>query len=69
MTAPAVQRSACIFCNIVNKIERTEIIYEDDDICVFPDIKPASKLHLLIIPKNHIADAKCLTATDKDLGK
>lgn len=70
MTTPAVQtvqRSPCIFCNIVNKVESTEIVYEDDDVCVFPDIKPASKLHLLIIPKHHIEDVKCLTPNDKDL--
>ncbi|XP_047040073.1 adenosine 5'-monophosphoramidase HINT3-like [Helicoverpa zea] len=66
-TLPAVQRSACIFCNIANKLEPTEIIYEDEDVCVFPDIKPASKLHLLVIPKRHVEDVKCLTSEDKDL--
>lgn len=67
MTAPIAERSDCIFCNIVNKFENTQILYEDDDICVFPDIKPASKLHLLIIPKRHIEDVKCLTPADKEL--
>lgn len=69
MTAPIAEKSDCIFCNIVNKFENTQILYEDDDICVFPDIKPASKLHLLIIPKRHIEDVKCLTPADKELGK
>ncbi|XP_068627291.1 adenosine 5'-monophosphoramidase HINT3-like [Battus philenor] len=66
MTA-AVEKSNCIFCNIVNKFEDTEILYEDDDVCVFRDIKPASEFHVLTIPKRHIEDAKALTPADKDL--
>ncbi|XP_048002797.1 adenosine 5'-monophosphoramidase HINT3-like [Leguminivora glycinivorella] len=63
----APSRSACIFCNIVNKLENTEILYEDEDVCVFRDIKPASRFHILTIPKRHIEDVKALTAADKDL--
>ncbi|XP_038220507.1 histidine triad nucleotide-binding protein 3-like [Zerene cesonia] len=62
-----VEKSSCIFCNIVNKLENTEILYEDDFVCVFRDIKPASKYHILTIPKRHIEDAKALTPADKDL--
>ncbi|XP_030036168.2 histidine triad nucleotide-binding protein 3-like isoform X1 [Manduca sexta] len=60
-------RSSCIFCNIVNKLENTEILYEDEDICIFRDIKPASKFHILTIPKRHIEDVKSLTSSDKPL--
>ncbi|XP_026747938.1 histidine triad nucleotide-binding protein 3-like [Trichoplusia ni] len=67
MSEPTPGVSPCVFCNIVNKVERTEILFEDDDICVFPDIKPASKLHVLVIPKRHIEDVKCLTPDDKEL--
>ncbi|KAH9639009.1 hypothetical protein HF086_015561, partial [Spodoptera exigua] len=67
MTETIAEKSNCVFCNIVNKLENTQILYEDDDICVFPDIKPASKLHLLIIPKRHIEDVKSLTPADKEL--
>lgn len=69
MSEPTPGVSPCVFCNIVNKVERTEILFEDDDICVFPDIKPASKLHVLVIPKRHIEDVKCLTPDDKELSK
>ncbi|XP_075989681.1 adenosine 5'-monophosphoramidase HINT3-like [Anticarsia gemmatalis] len=67
MTAVTPERSPCIFCNIANKLETNEILYEDEDICVFRDIKPASSFHVLIIPKKHIDDVKCLTAGDKEL--
>ncbi|KPI99612.1 PREDICTED: histidine triad nucleotide-binding protein 3-like [Papilio xuthus] len=67
MTSNAIEKSNCIFCNIVNKLESTEIIYEDEDVCVFRDIKPASDFHILTIPKRHIEDAKALTPGDKNL--
>ncbi|XP_045456153.1 adenosine 5'-monophosphoramidase HINT3-like [Melitaea cinxia] len=61
------EKSSCIFCNIVNKLENTEILYDDDDVCVFRDIKPASDYHILTVPKRHIEDAKNLQAADKEL--
>lgn len=46
----------CIFCKIVNKQLEAKILYEDEDVIVFPDINPIKPVHLLIIPKQHIAD-------------
>lgn len=45
----------CIFCKIVAGKIPTERIYEDDDILVFPDIHPAAPVHLLMVPKEHVA--------------
>lgn len=44
----------CIFCKISKKEILTDIIYEDDNILVFKDIKPSAPIHCLIIPKEHI---------------
>ena len=44
----------CIFCKIVKKEIPADIVYENDDVLVFKDIKPASPIHLLLIPKKHI---------------
>lgn len=46
----------CLFCKIVRKEISADIIYEDDDILAFKDIKPVAPVHILIIPKKHIAD-------------
>ncbi|EKD65009.1 MAG: hypothetical protein ACD_50C00217G0001 [uncultured bacterium] len=46
----------CIFCKIANKEIAKEFSYEDDDVMVFPDIHPVAPIHLLIVPKKHIAD-------------
>lgn len=44
----------CVFCKIINKELPANVIYEDDEILVFPDINPKAKIHILIIPKKHI---------------
>jgi histidine triad (HIT) family protein len=45
----------CIFCRIVEKNLPADIVYEDDDFIVFKDIKPKGKVHVLLVPKEHIA--------------
>ena len=55
----------CIFCDIVINNNR-ELIYEDNLVVAFNDIRPASNLHVLIIPKRHIRDINHLQATSAD---
>lgn len=57
----------CLFCKIVNRKQSAEILYENEEVMVFKDIKPASKHHYLVIPKKHIKGANCLTSTDLPL--
>jgi len=45
----------CLFCKIVSKEIPAEIVYEDEDMLAIKDINPAAPVHLLIIPKTHIA--------------
>lgn len=44
----------CVFCQIVQKQIPAKIVYEDDNLIVFPDINPSADIHLLIVPKEHI---------------
>ncbi len=46
----------CIFCKIVDGQIPAKIEYQDEDILVFHDVTPQAPLHLLIIPKQHIAN-------------
>jgi histidine triad (HIT) family protein len=57
----------CIFCKIINKELPADIIYEDEKIIVFKDIKPIAPVHLLIIPKKHIISVNNIEKTDKEL--
>jgi histidine triad (HIT) family protein len=45
----------CIFCKIVAGQIPSKKAYEDDDVLAFHDINPAAPVHLLVIPKAHIA--------------
>jgi histidine triad (HIT) family protein len=44
----------CIFCKIAEKEIPSSIVYEDEDLLAFKDINPIDKVHILIIPKEHI---------------
>lgn len=57
----------CIFCQIVEKKIPAEIVYEDEEILAFRDINPVAPVHILLIPKKHIADISEINADDVDL--
>lgn len=47
--------SDCLFCKILDGDIPSTKVYEDDQIYVFKDIYPKADVHLLVIPKIHIA--------------
>lgn len=57
----------CIFCRIANKEIPAGILYEDEDILVFPDIRPKAPVHLLLIPKKHIQTLQDVEENDREL--
>lgn len=46
---------ACIFCQIVAGKLPGDIVYRDDEILAFRDVNPQAPVHLLVIPRKHIA--------------
>jgi histidine triad (HIT) family protein len=46
----------CIFCKIVRKQAPASIIYEDETVMAFLDIRPLNEGHTLVISKKHYAD-------------
>ena len=46
-------KSFCIFCSIVRKESTASLVYENDQVLAFMDIRPVSKGHTLVIPKEH----------------
>lgn len=46
----------CIFCQIIRGTIPSQIIYEDEDVCAFEDITPQTPIHVLVVPKIHVAD-------------
>ena len=57
----------CIFCKIISGVIPSKKIYEDVDFIAFNDIKPAAKVHFLIVPKLHIESLKACDETHQAL--
>ena len=51
----------CLFCKIIKGEIPSAKVYEDDKVYAFRDIEPQAPVHILIIPKEHIASANELT--------
>ena len=43
----------CIFCDIINKKANAEILFENEKVLAFLDIRPVNYGHTLVIPKTH----------------
>ncbi len=56
--------SDCIFCKIVDGRVPAQRVYEDAEILAFNDINPARPVHVLVIPKKHIASLATVTPAD-----
>lgn len=53
----------CVFCKIVKGEIPSQKVYEDEEVLAFHDIQPAAPIHILVIPKKHIAS---LNEVEKD---
>lgn len=57
----------CIFCKIAAKTVPVNAIYEDEHLIAFPDINPVAPVHLLVIPKKHVANILEAAPDDAEL--
>ena len=46
----------CIFCKIVRKELDAELLVEEDEVIAFHDINGRAPVHVLVIPKQHVAN-------------
>ena|ERR1700753_1904292 len=57
----------CTFCKIADGRIPSNIVYQDEDVVAFRDNNPQAPVHLLFIPKRHIASMAELTPEDGSL--
>ena len=57
----------CVFCKIAQKEIPSKILYEDDEMVVFEDLKKVAPVHYLIIPRKHIESVYELEEADDGL--
>jgi len=59
--------SDCLFCKIAAGDIPSKRAYEDDELFAFHDINPQAPVHVLVIPKRHIASLNDATEDDQAL--
>jgi histidine triad (HIT) family protein len=57
----------CLFCKIVAGDIPADIIHETETTLAFRDINPQAPVHVLIIPRKHIATINDLTDEDSEI--
>lgn len=57
----------CIFCSIIKKDIPAKIVFENEHIMAFEDVKPQAPVHIIIIPKLHIEKVSDLESAHKSL--
>lgn len=57
----------CIFCKIIKKEIPSTVVYEDEKVLAFKDINPLAPVHILVVPKKHIAGADEIEDADAPL--
>jgi len=58
---------SCLFCQIIAGEIPASKVYEDADLVAFSDVNPQAPLHVLVIPRKHIATTNDLAAEDEAL--
>lgn len=57
----------CVFCKIISGDIPSSKVYEDEWVVAFKDLEPQAPVHVLIVPKEHIASAAEITAENSFL--
>lgn len=57
----------CLFCQIAAGKLASDVVYEDNDIVAFNDINPEAPVHVLVVPRRHIATLNDALAADAEL--
>jgi len=54
----------CLFCKIVSGEIDADIVYSDDNVLAFRDVKPQAPTHVLVIPRKHVSTINDLEDSD-----
>ena len=59
--------SNCLFCKIIAGEIPGTFVHQDDQLVVLKDINPQAPMHMLVIPRKHIASLNDLESADEAL--
>lgn len=58
---------SCVFCKIVSNETKATIVYRDEQVTAFRDVRPVAPTHILIVPNKHIESVGALEVEDEQL--
>lgn len=59
--------SDCIFCRIAAGEIPAQVVYQDEHVVAFRDIDPQAPMHVLVIPRSHVASLESAADADREL--
>lgn len=62
MTAPD-----CIFCRIASGSIPATVVHQDEHVLAFRDIDPKAPMHVLVVPRRHLASLELASEADRDI--
>ncbi|MDZ7263764.1 MAG: histidine triad nucleotide-binding protein [candidate division KSB1 bacterium] len=62
-----MKAAGCIFCEIAAGERAATILFENERVLAFKDIRPKAPTHVLIIPREHIATLNDITPEHQEL--
>ncbi len=51
-----MSEAECIFCKIARGEMDAEVVHDEDDVLAFKDINGKAPVHVLVIPRQHVAN-------------
>jgi len=59
--------SECIFCKIAAGAIPAQVVHQDEHVVAFRDLNPQAPVHLLVIPRKHVASLDDASPGDREL--
>ncbi len=56
----------CLFCKIIKREIKSNIVFESDSVLIFEDISPEAPVHLIAIPKKHVGSIMEIDKLERD---
>lgn len=60
-----IMENDCVFCKIIRGEAPADFVYQNKSLVGFNDMKPASPIHILIVPRKHIRSLNDLEESDR----
>ena len=59
----------CVFCRIGGGEREAEVVHDEDEVLAFNDMNGRAPVHILVIPKRHVANLEAIDALPDAVAK